>query len=130
MIICSHFQASQECTIEVYVRRTGEVVPVKVIPLITTYGDIIKMICATRTQLEPSHYYIALNYETLMEDDRTFKNDHRNSRFQMIMKTKWLLEYIAEQTMQKQRLQSEIRKELDTCTPYVASKFFLLLLIL
>ena len=107
-----------------YVRRTGEVVPVTVTPSVTTFGDIIEMICATRPNLEPSHYYIALNYETVMEDHSVYKSNHRDSRFQMMMKTKWLLEYIAEQTMQKQRLHQEIREELDASIPYTESKFF------
>jgi small GTP-binding protein len=117
-----YFQAAQECTIEVYVRRTGEVMSLKVIPLTTTYGDIIKMICERRTELEPSHYYIALNYEILMENNIPFRSELQNSRFQMIMKTKWLLEHIAEQAMQKERLKPEMRKVLDEYTPHVESK--------
>jgi predicted XRE-type DNA-binding protein len=85
------------------------------------------MICATRTNLEPSHYYIASNYETVMEDDWTFKRDLQDSRFQMFMKTKWLLEHIAEHTMQKQLLQQEIGEELDTFIPNTESSKFLIL---
>jgi hypothetical protein len=87
-----------------------------------TYGDIIKRISEKVTELEPSHYYIAVNYESQMDDNMLFERGHKDLRFQMIMRTKYLLEYIAEQAMQKQRLKPEMRHILDTYTPNIARK--------
>jgi hypothetical protein len=100
-------KASKECTIQVHVRRTGEVISIQVIPSLTTYGDIIKLICEKIKEPEPSHYYLALNYESEMQDDMLFEPGLENGRFQMIMRTKWLLEYIAERTMERKRLPVE-----------------------
>ncbi len=122
MQINYNLKASEEYTIQVYVRRTGEVVSIKVIPLVMTYGDIIKRICEKITELEPSHYYIAVNYESQMDDNMLFERGHKDLRFQMIMKTKYLLEYIAEQAMQKQRLKPEMRHILNRYTPDIARK--------
>jgi hypothetical protein len=58
-----------------------------------------------------------------MEDYMLFERKHEHLPFQMIMKTKWLLEYIAEQTMHKQRLKPEMRHVLDTYTPIVEGEF-------
>ena len=75
------------------------------------------MICERISRFEPSHYYITANYEVQMEDHMYFEYGHRDFRFQMLMKTKWLLEYIAEQTMQRQRLKPEARHTLDEFIP-------------
>jgi len=74
------------------------------------------MICERNPELDPNQYYIAANYEHVMENSSLFRKEHKNSRFQMIMKTKYLLEFIAEQAMQKQRLEPEIRQVLSTST--------------
>ncbi len=112
-----NLKTSEECTIQVHVRRTGDVVSIQVTPLLTTYGDIINIICERIKEPEPSHYYIASNYETEMENNILFEQKHKDMRFQMIMKTIYLLEYIAEQAMQKERLKPEMRHVLDTYTP-------------
>jgi len=52
-----------------------------------------------------------------MNNNMLFEQRHKDMRFQMIMKTKYLLEYIAEQSMQKQQLKPEMRHVLDTYTP-------------
>ncbi|CAF3472120.1 unnamed protein product, partial [Rotaria sp. Silwood2] len=109
----------EECTIQVHVRRTGEVVSIKVIPLLTTYGNIIKKTCKKIKEPEPSHYYMVFNYEYEMKDDMLFEERHKNGPFQMIMRTKWLLEYIAEQTMHKKQLEPNMRQLLDTDIPTV-----------
>ncbi|CAF4449561.1 unnamed protein product, partial [Adineta steineri] len=59
---------SEECTIEVHVRRTCEFISITVIPMVTTFGDIIKIICEKINEPEPSHYYIAMNNELEMEN--------------------------------------------------------------
>ncbi|UJR20595.1 hypothetical protein I4U23_023720 [Adineta vaga] len=105
--------ASEKCTIQVYVRRTGEIVPVEVTFMSTTFGDIVKIICERINESEPSHYYISLNNETQMLNDMIFEPRHENQKFEMILKTKWLLERIAERSIQKERLQSKIRDELE-----------------
>ena len=74
------------------------------------------MICERNPELDPNQYYIAANYEHVMENSSLFRKEHKNSRFQMIMKTKYLLEFIAEQAMQKQRLEPEIRQVLSKST--------------
>ena len=89
-------------------------ISLKVRPLITTYGDIIQMICERNPDLDPNQYYIASNYEIQMGDDTFFERDHQSFRLQMIMKTPFLLEYIAEQAMQRQKLKPEMRHILDT----------------
>jgi hypothetical protein len=81
------------------------------------------MICDKIEEPEPDHYYLALNYEKEMQDNMVFDPYHKNGRFQMIMRTKWLLEYIAEKAMQKQRLAPELRHVLDTDTPVTESEF-------
>ncbi|CAF0855354.1 unnamed protein product [Adineta steineri] len=93
---------SEECTIEVHVRRTCEFISVKVIPMVTTFGDIIKIICETISEPEPSHYYIAMNNELEMENHLIVQPHLMNQKFEMIMRTKWLLEIIAEQQMGRQ----------------------------
>lgn len=115
-------QTSSECSIEVHVRRTGELVSLTVTPRVTTYGDIVRMICERNPELDSTQYYIAVNYEKVMEDDWLFKIEDKNSRFQMIMKTKYLLEFIAEQSIQKQHLKPEMRHILNTYTPNTESK--------
>jgi hypothetical protein len=52
-----------------------------------------------------------------MADNMVFELTHENQKFQLIMRTKWILEYIAEQTMQRQRMKPEIRQMLDMDTP-------------
>ncbi len=52
-----------------------------------------------------------------------FEPGLENGRFQMIMRTQWLLEYIAERAMERKRLQSKMRPVLDTGNPAVESKF-------
>lgn len=118
-------KASTEYTIQVHVRRTGEVIDVKVIPLQTTYGDIINMICDRVPNLDARQYYIAINYEIQMENYMLFEREHRNLQFQMLMKTKDLLLYIAEQSMQKQRLTPEKRHVLNVTIPISTSEYIL-----
>jgi hypothetical protein len=84
---------------------------------LTTYGDIVKIICEKIKEPEPDHYYLAMNYKTEMADNMVFELTHENQKFQLIMRTKWILEYIAEQTMQRQRMKPEIRQMLDMDTP-------------
>jgi hypothetical protein len=98
-------------------------ISIPVIPLLTTYGDIIKTICEKIKEPEPSHYYVALNYETEMPDDMVFESRLKEQRFQMIMRTKWLLEYIAERTIQKRRLNPEILHALDIDTSIEEGEF-------
>lgn len=105
-----------------FVRRTGEVIPVKVIPSVSTYGDIIQEICKKRRELDPSHYFIALNYSTEMNENMRFEGDLKNARFQMFMKTKWLMEHIAEQAIHKKRMDHVEREELDTQTSTIDRK--------
>ncbi len=52
-----------------------------------------------------------------------FETGLENGQFQMIMKTKWLLEHIAEQTMGRKRLLPDMRPVLDTGNPTIESKF-------
>lgn len=105
-----------------FVRRTGEIVSVKVIPSVTTYGDIIREICKKRKALDPSHYFIALNYSTELDDDATFDESLKYARFQMFMKTKWLMEHIAEQAIQKKQLKEDVREELEIESSQIESK--------
>ncbi|CAF1002648.1 unnamed protein product [Adineta steineri] len=93
---------SEECTIEVHVRRTCEFISITVIPMVTTFGDIIKIICEKINEPEPSHYYIAMNNELEMENHLIVQPHLMNQKFEMIMRTKWLLEIIAEQQMGRQ----------------------------
>ena len=58
-----------------------------------------------------------------MRDDMVFQPRPENEQFQMIMRTKWLLEYIAEKAMQKQRLTPEMRHILDEDNSAVESEF-------
>ena len=115
-------QTSNEHKIDVFVRRTGEIISVQVIPSVTTYGDIIREICKKRKDLDPSHYYIAMNYSTEMADDMTFDQSFKSTQFQMFMKTKWLLEHIAEQAMHKKQLKEDVIEELEIETSQVESK--------
>lgn len=94
----------------------------KVVPSVSTYGDIIREICKKRRELDPSHYYIAMNYSKEMDENMLFEGDLKNARFQMFMKTKWLLEHIAEQAIHKKRLDHQEREELDTRTSQIERK--------
>ncbi|CAF1044480.1 unnamed protein product [Rotaria sp. Silwood1] len=57
------------CSIQVHVRRTGEMVNINVIPSTTTYDEIIRKVCERINEPEPSHYYLALNYEVELKND-------------------------------------------------------------
>lgn len=111
-------------TIQVHVRRTGEVISVEIRPSITTYGDIVKIICGKINESEPSHYYLALNYESEMQDDIVFDPRLVHERFQMIMRTKWLLQYIAERTMLKQQFKLEKNDTSDSHTSEREGEFY------
>ncbi|CAF4881243.1 unnamed protein product [Rotaria magnacalcarata] len=84
------------CSIQVHVRRTGEMVTVNVEPSKTTYEEILREICRRTNEPEPSHYYLALNYEVQLENDDMFQLEQENNRFQLIMRARWLLEYLTE----------------------------------
>ncbi|CAF2077542.1 unnamed protein product [Rotaria magnacalcarata] len=84
------------CSIQVHVRRTGEMVTVNVEPSKTTYEEILREICRRINEREPSHYYLALNYEVQLENDDMFQLEQENNRFQLIMRARWLLEYLTE----------------------------------
>ncbi|CAF3088419.1 unnamed protein product [Rotaria sp. Silwood2] len=84
------------CSIQVHVRRTGEMVNINVIPSTTTYDAIIRKVCERINEPEPSHYYLALNYEVELKNDNIFQSQQQDGRYQLIMRTRWLLEYLAE----------------------------------
>lgn len=71
----------------------------EVTPGITTYGDIIKIVCEKSSGLDPSRYYIGANNEIELEDQLIFQRSHANYQLQMLKKTKYILEDIAEQSM-------------------------------
>ncbi|CAF0882194.1 unnamed protein product [Adineta ricciae] len=105
--------ASEKVRIQIYVRRTGEHVLIDVIPKLTTFGSIVKTVCERINDPEPSHYYISLNNEKEMFDDMVFEPSHASEQFQMIMRTKWLLEHIAAQAMRRQGIKPVETKEIQ-----------------
>ena len=84
-----------EVEIQVHVRQTGEVVNIPVIPLSTSYGEILNEVCRRIKQPHPENYYLAWRYEIELENNQLFQPEHLNGSFQMIMRSKVLIEYIA-----------------------------------
>ncbi|CAF0824288.1 unnamed protein product [Rotaria sordida] len=62
-------------SIQVHVRRTGEMVNIDVIPSTTTYDEIIRKVCERINEPEPSHYYLTLNYEVELRNDEDIPHD-------------------------------------------------------
>lgn len=87
---------STNYSIHVHVRRTGEVIEVSVTPSKTTHDEIIKNVCQRIREPEPSHYYLTLDYAVELENDHIFQRQREGARYQLVMRTKYLFEYLAE----------------------------------
>ncbi|CAF2754367.1 unnamed protein product [Rotaria sp. Silwood2] len=62
------------CSIQIHVRRTGEMVNINVIPSTTMYDEIIRKVCERINEPASSHYYLALNYEVELKNDEIFQS--------------------------------------------------------